>query len=93
MFLHEKIVILTIFKLILSFPDPLLGLYFTEPKAYPILVQLSRIFFLIVTKTYQIVVSLKTGLKNGNLKIVPADFAKHAFLDLALHSLSLRQIG
>ena len=25
----------------------------------------------------------KTGLKNGNLKIVPADFAKNTFLDLA----------
>ena len=62
----------------------------TEPKAYPILVQLSGIFFLIVTKIYQMLVFLKTGLKNGNLKIVPADFAKHTFLDLALHRLSLR---
>ena len=46
-------VTLTIFDLILSFPDLLLGLYFTGPKAYPILVQLSGIFFLIVTKTYK----------------------------------------
>ena len=41
-------------------------------------------------KTYQVLVFLKTGLKNGNLKNVPADFAKHTFLDLALHRLSLR---
>ena len=75
---------------LLSFPDLLLGLYFTGPKACPILVQLSGIFFLIVTKTYQMLVFLKTGLKNGNLKIVPADFAKHTFLGLALHRLSLR---
>ena len=89
-FLHKKIVTLTIFDLILSFPDLLLGLYFTGPKAYPILVQLSGIFFLIVRKTYQILMFLKTGLKNVNLKIVHADFAKHTFLDLALHRLSLR---
>ena len=75
----EKNVILTIFDLIPSFPDLLLGLYFTGPKAYPILVQLSGILFLIVTKPYQILVFLKTGLKNGNLKIVPAVFAKHTF--------------
>ena len=47
----KKIVTLTIFDLILSFPDILLSLYFTGPKAYPILVQLSGIFFLIVKKT------------------------------------------
>ena len=88
--LHTKIVTLTIFDLILSFPDLLLGLYFTGPKTYPILVQLFGIFFLIVTKTYQMLVFLKTGLKSGNLKIVPADFPKHTFLDLALHGLSLR---
>ena len=86
----QKIVTLTIFDLILSFPDLLLGLYFTGPKAYPILIQLSGIFFLIVTKTYQMLVFLKTGLKNGNLEIVSADFAKHTFLGLALHRLSLR---
>ena len=89
-FLPKKIATLTIFDLILSFPDLLLGLYFTGPKAYLILVQLSGIFFLIVTKTYQILAFLKTGLKNGSLKIVPADFAKHTFLDLALYRLSLR---
>ena len=33
---------------------------------------------------------LKTGLKSGNLRIVPADFAKHTFLESALHRLSLR---
>ena len=92
-FTQKKIVTLTIFHLIFSFPDLVLGLYFMVPKAYPILVQLSGIFFLIVTKTYQMLVFLKTGLKNGNLKIVPADFAKHTFLDLALHRLSLRQVG
>ena len=83
----QKIATLTIFDLLLSFLDLLLGLYFTGPKAYPILVQLSGIFFLIVTKAYQILVFLKTELKNGNLKIVSADFAKHTFLDLALHRL------
>ena len=32
---------------------------------------------------------LKTGLKNESLKIVPLDFAKHTFLESALHRLSL----
>ena len=73
----QKIVTLTICDLILSFPDLLLGLYFTGRKIYSILVQLSGTFFLIVTKTYLILVFLKAGLKNGTLKIVPADFAKH----------------
>ena len=68
----------------------LLGLYFTGPKVYPILVQLSGTFFLVVTKTYVILLLLKTGLKNGNLKIVPADFAKHTFLESTLHRLSLQ---
>ena len=58
----QKIVILTICDLILSFPDLLLDLYFTGPKVYPILVQLSGTFFLIVTKTYLILVFLKTEL-------------------------------
>ena len=89
----QKIVTLTIFDLIVSFPDLLLGLYFTGSKAYPILVELPGIFFLIVTETYQILVFLKTRLKNGNLKIGPADFAKHTFLDLALRRLSLRYVG
>ena len=44
----------------------------------------------ILPETYQMLVFLKTRLKNGNLKIVPAVFAKHTFLDLALHRLSLR---
>ena len=92
-FTKKKIVTLTILNLILSFPDLLLGLYFTGPKTYLILVQLSGIFLLIVTKTYQILVFLKTVLKNGSLKIVSADFAKHTFLDLALYRLSPRQIG
>ena len=85
----QKIVTFTICDLILSFPYLLLGLYFTGRKVYPILVQLSGIFFLIVTKTYQILVFLKTKLENGNLKIFPADFAKHTFLEFALHRLSL----
>ena len=86
----QKNVTLTICDLILSFPDVLLGLYFTGPKVYSILVQLSGIFFLIVTKTYLILMFLKTGLENGNLKIVPVDFAKQTFLESALHRLSLR---
>ena len=86
----QKNVTLTICDLILNFPDLLLGLYFTRPKVYPILVQLPETFFLIVTKTYPILVFLKTGLKNGNLKIVPADFRKHSYLESALHRLSLR---
>ena len=85
--LTQKIVTLTICDLIFSFTDFLLGLYFTGPKVYLILVQLSWTFFLIVTKTCLILVLLKTGLKNGNLRTVPADFAKHAFLESALHTL------
>ena len=49
-FLHKKIATHTICDLILSFPDLLLGLYFMGPKVYPILVQLSGAFFLIVSK-------------------------------------------
>ena len=86
----QNIVPLTICDLILSFPDLLLGLFFTGPNIHPILVQLSGTFFLIVTKTYLILVFLKTELKNGNLRIVPADFAKHIFLESALHRLSHR---
>ena len=62
-FTQKKISTLAIHDLILSFPDLLLGLYFTF---------------------------LKTGLKNGSLKIVPVEFAKHTFLELALHRLSLQ---
>ena len=68
----QKIVTLPIYDLIVSFPDLLLGLHFTEPKVYPILVHLSGAFFLTVTKTYLILVFLKTRLKNRNSKIVPA---------------------
>ena len=88
-FTQKKIVTLTICDLFLSFPDLFLGLYFTELKVYPILVQLSGTFFLIVTKTYLILVFLKTGLKNRNLKIVPAEFPKHTFLESALRRHSL----
>ena len=49
--LHKKIVTLTICDIILSFPDLLLGLYYSGPKVYPILVQFSGTFFLIVKKT------------------------------------------
>ena len=76
------------YDLILSFPEPLLGLHFTEPKVYPILVQLSGTFFLIVTKTYLILVFLKIELKNGNLIIVLAEFAKHTFLESILKQAS-----
>ena len=76
-FFTKKVVTLTICDLILSFPDLLLGLYFTRPKIYSALVHLSGTFFLIVTKTCLILMFLKTGLKNGNLRIAPADFAKH----------------
>ena len=75
----QKIVTLTMYDLILSFPNLLLGMYFTGPKVYLILVQLSVTFFVIVTKTYLILLFLKTRLKNENLKIAPADFAKHIF--------------
>ena len=54
--LTQKIVTLTICDFILSFPDLLLGLHFLEPKVYLILVQLSGTFFVIVTKTYLILV-------------------------------------
>ena len=72
-----------------QFSRPLLSLYFTGPKVYPILVQLSGTFFLIVRKTYLILVFLKSKLKNGNPKIFPADFSKHTFLETSLHRLSL----
>ena len=85
----QKIVTLTIYDLILSFPDLLLGMYFTGPKLYLILVQLSVTFFVIVPKTYLILLFLKTRLKNENLKIVPEDFAKHILLESALRRLSL----
>ena len=75
---------------LLSFSDLLLGLNFMGLKVYFILVWLSGTFFLIVTKTYLILVFLKAELKNGSLKIDTADFAKHTFLELALHRLSLR---
>ena len=89
MFLDTNIVTITICDLILSYPDLLSGLYFMEPKVYPILVQLFGTFFLIVTRTYLILLFIKTGLKNGNLKIVSADFAKHTLLESALHKLLL----
>ena len=41
-------------------------------------------------KTYQILVFLKTGLKNGKLRIAPEDFAKNTFLESVLHRLPLR---
>ena len=72
-----------------QFSRPLLSLYFTGPKVYPILVQLSGTFFLIVRKTYLILVFSKSKLKNGNPKIFPADFSKHTFLESSLHRLSL----
>ena len=89
-FLHRKIFTLTICDLILSFPELLLDLYFRGPKVFHILVQLSGTFFLIVTKTYLILVFLKTELKNEKLKIVPADFAKYTFPESTVHRLSLR---
>ena len=89
-FLHKKVVTLTIYNLIFNFAELLLDLYFMGPNVYAIMVQLSGIFILVVKKTYQILVFLKTGLKNGNLKIVPADFAKHSCLDSALQTLSLQ---
>ena len=59
-------------------------------KVYPILVQLSGAFFLIVPKRYLILVLLKTGLKDGNLKIFPTDFAKPSFLESVLPGPFLR---
>ena len=89
----QKIVTFTICDLILSFPDLLFGLYFTGPKVCPVLVQLSGRFFLTVTKTYLILVFLKTRLKNKNLKIVAADFPKDTFLESALHRLFLAKLS
>ena len=74
--LHKKIVTLTICDLIHSFLDFLLGLYFTGPKVYPIVVQLSGTFFLIVIKTYLLLAFLKTGLKSGKQKIAPCRLCK-----------------
>ena len=84
----QEIVSLTTYDLILSFPDLLLGLYFTGPKVYPIMVQLSGTFFLIVTKTYLIFVFLKTRLKMKTRKL-SLQTLQNRFLELALHRLSL----
>ena len=84
----QEIVTLTNYDLILSFPDLLLGLYFTGPKVYPIMVQLSGTFFLIVTKTYLIFVFLKTRLKMKTRKL-SLQTLQNRFLELALHRLSL----
>ena len=84
----QKIVTLTTYDLILSFPDLLLGLNFMGPKVYPILVQLSGKFFLIVTKTYLMLVFLKTRLKMKTRKL-SLQTLQNRFLELALHRLSL----
>ena len=84
----QEIVTLTTYDLILSFPDLLLGLYFTGPKVYPITVQLSGTFFLIVTKTYVIFFFLKTRLKMKTRKL-SLQTLQNRFLELALHRLSL----
>ena len=84
----QEIVTLTTYDLILSFPDLLLGLYFTGPKVYPIMVQLSGTFLLIVTKTYLIFVFLKTRLKMKTRKL-SLQTLQNRFLELALHRLSL----
>ena len=84
----QEIVTLTTYDLILSFPDLLLGLYFTGPKVYPIMVQLSGTFFLIVTKTYVIFFFLKTRLKMKTRKLSQQTL-RNRFLELALHRLSL----
>ena len=84
----QEIVSLTTYDLILSFPDLLLGLYFTGPKVYPIMVQLSGTFFLIVTKTYLVFVFLKTRLKMKTRKL-SLQTLQNRFLELALHRLSL----
>ena len=84
----QEIVTLTTYDLILSFPDLLLGLHFTGPKVYPIMVQFSGTFFLIVTKTYLIFVFLKTRLKMKTRKL-SLQTLQNRFLELALHRLSL----
>ena len=84
----QEIVTLTTYDLILSFPDLLLGLYFTGPEVHPIMVQLSGLFFLIVTKTYLIFVFLKTRLKMKTRKL-SLQTLRNRFLELALHRLSL----
>ena len=84
----QEIVTLTTYDLILSFPDLLLGLYFTGPEVDPIMVQLSGLFFLIVTKTYVIFVFLKTRLKMKTRKLSQQTL-RNRFLELALHRLSL----
>ena len=65
-------------------PDLLLGLYLKGLRVYSALVQLFGAFFLIIPKTYLILAFLKTGLKDGNLKLLPTDFAKPFFLESVL---------
>ena len=72
----QKNLTLTMFDLILSFPYLLLCLYFTGLKACLILVQLSGIFFLIVTKTYQILVFLKNRIKTWKPENYPCRLCK-----------------
>ena len=72
-----------------QFSRPLVRSVFHGTKIN-ILFQLSVTFFLIVTKTYLILVSLKTEFKNGNLRIFPADFVNHTFLESVLHRPPLR---
>ena len=72
-----------------QFSRPLVRSVFHGTESISYLGPVIQLFFLIVTKTYLILVFLKTGLKNGNLKIVPADFVKHTFLESALHRRSL----
>ena len=89
-FLEKKLVTFTICHLILSVQDPLLGLYLTGPKVYPILVQLSGTFILIVTKTYLILVFLKTGFQNGNLRVVTAYIYKVGFTEASAPVSSMK---
>lgn len=89
-YLSRKIVILTIFDRVLSFPDLFLKLYFMEKKAYFIQVQEHGTYFLLYTKNYVAQRLSKTWLKNGKLTTVLADFSRHMLVELGLHQKILK---
>ena len=85
----QKIVTLTIYDLIFSFPDLLLGLYFKGPKVQ----YLGPVIWSILPDSSKNVPNFsvfKTGLKDGNLKIFPTDFAKPLFVESVLPRPPLR---
>ena len=72
----QKIVTHTICDLILNFPDLLLGLHFTGPKLYPILMQLSGTLFLIVKKNLANFSAFQNRIKKWKTENCPCSLCK-----------------